>query len=59
MYLFPSSLRDFGVAEGLSLGTVVQLLKIPRRGKEPQTAAEWRQLYTVVRKYLDDDVDTE
>ena len=55
--LIPSALRDFGVAEGLSLATVVQLLKIPRRGKEPQTAAEWHQLYTVVRKYLDDDVE--
>lgn len=53
--LVPPSLRDFSLADGLSFATVVQLINIPRRGKEPQSAEDWRRLYNAVREYLDDD----
>jgi transcriptional regulator with XRE-family HTH domain/Zn-dependent peptidase ImmA (M78 family) len=53
--VIPAPLRDFGVAEGLNFSTVLKLLSIPRRGREPQTAEEWHDLYVVVRRYLEDD----
>jgi transcriptional regulator with XRE-family HTH domain len=51
--LIPPALREFGIAEGLSFSVVDRLARIPRRGHEPQTVEEWRELYRVIRAYLE------
>ncbi len=52
--LIPPALREFGIAEGLSFSIVDRLARIPRRGQEPQTVKEWRELYYAVRPYLEE-----
>lgn len=53
--LIPPSLRQFSLAEGLSFSVVDWLARMPRRGPEPKTVDEWRQLYDVVRQYIEDE----
>ncbi|MBM7842172.1 helix-turn-helix domain-containing protein [Herpetosiphon giganteus] len=50
-----SSLRTFAREDNLGFGVVEKLLSIPRRGREPKTSDEWRQLYNKVKDYLDED----
>ena len=53
--LIPTSLRQFGLEEGLSFSVVDWLARMPRRGPEPGTVEEWRQFYDVVRPFLPED----
>jgi transcriptional regulator with XRE-family HTH domain len=48
----PPGLRQMALAEGLSYDTVDRLARLPRRGQEPKTVEEWRQLYRSIRDYL-------
>lgn len=50
--MIPPSLREFALAEGLDWEVVEKLARIPRRGKEPRNAKEWRKLYEVIKTYL-------
>ncbi len=50
--LIPPALREFALAEGLNLETVDKLARLPRRGKEPQTAKDWKKLYEAIKPYL-------
>jgi transcriptional regulator with XRE-family HTH domain len=50
--LIPPALREFALAEGLSYETVDRLARLPRRGQEPKTVDEWRQLFGHIREYL-------
>lgn len=52
--LISPALREFGIAEGLSFSVVDRLAQIPRRGQEPRTVEEWRELYNAVRPYLEE-----
>jgi transcriptional regulator with XRE-family HTH domain len=54
--LIPSALREFARAEGLSFSVADWLVRMPRRGKEPQNVDEWRKLYNSVRPFLDSDI---
>ncbi len=49
----PAVLREFGLKENLSFELVDKLARIPKRGLEPQTVAEWRHLYRAVHPYLE------
>jgi len=49
----PAALRELGLKEELSFEVVDKLARIPKRGLEPQTVAEWRRLYRAVRPYLE------
>jgi transcriptional regulator with XRE-family HTH domain len=46
-------LRQFALSKSLSFYVVDKLSHIPRRGQEPQTVEEWRQLYEAIRPYLE------
>jgi transcriptional regulator with XRE-family HTH domain len=50
--LISPALREFALDEGLSLEIVEKLARIPRRGKEPRNAQEWKKLYAVIKPYL-------
>lgn len=52
--LIPPALREFAIDKDLSFGIVDRLARLPMRGKEPQTAEEWEQLYVLVRSYLEE-----
>jgi transcriptional regulator with XRE-family HTH domain len=48
----PPALKDFAVQEKLTLDVVEWLVKMPRRGPQPKTAGEWREIYEVVKQLL-------
>jgi len=48
------ALRQFALQENLNFDTVDRLVRLPMRGKEPQTVEEWRYLYKLVRQYLNE-----
>jgi len=48
----PPALRELALKEELSFDVVDRLARIPMRGREPQTAEEWQQLYDSVRPFL-------
>jgi len=50
--LIPPALREFALTEKLNLETVDKLARLPRRGKEPQTAKDWKKLYEAIKFYL-------
>lgn len=52
--LIPPALREFAIQKDLGFGIVDRLAHLPMRGKEPQTAEEWEQLYDLVRSYLEE-----
>ena len=52
--LIPPALREFALEAGLGFETVDKLARIPRRGQEPQTVDQWRQLYGAIRPYLEE-----
>lgn len=47
------SLREFALEQNLSYEVIDKLARIPRRGKEPQTAKEWKILYDLISKFMD------
>jgi len=50
--VIPQSLREFALEEDLDYVVVDKLATLPRRGKEPETAEEWRKLYEAIQHYL-------
>lgn len=46
------SLREFALTEGLDWEVIEKLARIPRRGREPRNAKEWKKLYDVIKPYL-------
>jgi len=50
--LISPALREFALKDGLSFAVIDRLSRIPRRGQEPRTAAEWRKLYGSIQQYL-------
>ncbi|GAB4581247.1 MAG: hypothetical protein Fur0022_39940 [Anaerolineales bacterium] len=50
--LIPPALRDFALQAGLSFEMVDRLARIPRRGAEPKSPAEWQALFEAVKGYL-------
>lgn len=47
------SLREFALQGNLSYEVIDKLSRIPRRGKEPKTAAEWKALYDLISEFMD------
>ena len=47
------SLRQFALEDGLDLEEVISLSGLALRGKEPQTAEDWRKLYLAIANALD------
>ncbi len=53
MITIPASLRDFGIKNNLPYEVVDKLARIPRRGKEPKTAEEWKNLYRAISQFIE------
>lgn len=53
--LISPALRDFALSERLSYDIVDRLACIPKRGQEPRTKEEWKDLYELIREYLGTD----
>jgi transcriptional regulator with XRE-family HTH domain len=53
--MIPPSLRELGLQDNLPYEVIDKLANIPRRGKEPKTVAEWRDLYSVISYLIDVD----
>ena len=51
--MIPPSLREFALEDNLPYEVIDKLARIPRRGKEPKTAGEWRELYRLISKFMD------
>jgi transcriptional regulator with XRE-family HTH domain len=51
--MIPPSLREFAIGENLSYEVIDKLARIPRRGKEPKTAEEWKALYNLLIPFMD------
>ena len=47
------SLRQFALERSLSYEVIDKLARIPRRGKEPKTAEEWKALYDLISDFMD------
>lgn len=52
LVMIPPSLREFALEKNLSYEVIDKLARIPRRGKEPATAAEWNTLFDLISKFL-------
>jgi transcriptional regulator with XRE-family HTH domain len=52
--LISPTLREFGLEDSLSFEAIDRLARIPLRGREPQSAEEWRQLYEAIRPYFEE-----
>lgn len=53
--MIPPSLRDFALKNNLPYEVIDKLVNIPRRGKEPKTADEWRVLYDAISSFINGD----
>ena len=51
--MIPPSLREFALQEDLPYEVIDKLARIPRRGKEPKTADEWKTLYSLISQFMD------
>jgi transcriptional regulator with XRE-family HTH domain len=47
------SLREFALQRNVSYEVIDKLSRIPRRGKEPKTAEEWKALYDLISEFMD------
>lgn len=52
----PVSLREFAERMNLGSAEVQMLAQIEYRGKKPQTEAEWKAIYAVIKGILEDEV---
>lgn len=50
--MIPPTLREFAINEGLNYIIVEKLMQIPRRGKEPGSAQEWKSLYEAIKPFI-------
>jgi transcriptional regulator with XRE-family HTH domain len=53
MVMIPPALREFAMTSNLPYDIIDRLVHIPRRGKEPKTSEEWKELYNVISNYID------
>ncbi len=53
--MIPPSLRELALQDNLSYEVIDKLVNIPRRGKEPKSAAEWRYLYEAISPFINGD----
>lgn len=53
MVMIPPSLREFALEKNLSYEIIDKLVRIPKRGKEPSTVKEWKELFDSISKFLD------
>ena len=47
------SLREFALQGNVSYEVIDKLSRIPRRGKEPKTAEQWKALYDLISDFMD------
>lgn len=52
--LVAPTLRQLGLEDDLSFEIIDKLSRIPRRGQEPRSVQEWRELYKAIRPYLEE-----
>ena len=50
--MIPPPLRELALQDNLSYEVIDKLVNIPRRGKEPKTAAELRALYDAIIQFI-------
>lgn len=50
--MIPPALREFALNEGLNFQIVDKLMQIPLRGKEPESAHEWKDLFEAVKSFI-------
>jgi transcriptional regulator with XRE-family HTH domain len=50
--MIPPPLRELALQDNLSYEVIDKLVNIPRRGKEPKSAAEWRALYEAISPFI-------
>jgi transcriptional regulator with XRE-family HTH domain len=53
--MIPPALRELALQDNLSYEVIDKLVNIPRRGKEPKSAAEWRALYEAISPFINGD----
>lgn len=53
MVMIPPTLREFGLENNLSYEVIDKLAKIPRRGKEPRSVNEWKELYDAISHFIE------
>lgn len=53
MVMIPPELREFGLQENLSYEAIDRLARIPRRGKEPKSVKQWRELYDAISPFIE------
>ena len=53
LVMIPPSLREFALEENLSYEVIDKLARIPKRGNEPKTAKGWKELYSLISKFMD------
>ncbi len=51
----PKSLQDFARKEGLSTEETKELAAVRRRGRQPQSAEDWRFIYEAIRRTIKDE----
>ncbi len=51
--MIPPSLREFALEQSLPYEVIDKLARIPKRGKEPKTAREWKALYNLISRFMD------
>src|SRR5688572_9478124 len=50
--IIPPSLSEFAKQHDLPYALIEQMATIPRRGKMPQTSAEWSALYDAIKPFI-------
>jgi transcriptional regulator with XRE-family HTH domain len=51
--MIPPELRQFGIENNLSYETIDKLARIPRRGREPSSVEEWKELYKAISPFIE------
>jgi transcriptional regulator with XRE-family HTH domain len=51
--MIPPELRQFGIENNLSYETIDKLARIPRRGREPSSVEEWKELYEAISPFIE------
>ncbi len=49
----PSSLAEFGIANNLSYEIIDKLARIPKKGREPKSISEWKELYLAIEHFIE------
>jgi transcriptional regulator with XRE-family HTH domain len=51
--MIPPLLRELGIKNNMTYEMVDTLARIPRRGKEPKSLAEWESLYNAISQFIE------